>query len=276
MKNILFSAIILFSICGCHSSSDLFNVDASQGIIGGGPLTTDSNLYRYVLALKTIRNEEAIDENGNGSSGINLFKCSASALSAKVVISAAHCLTNKDITRAIVYVDSNKKVFKTYVKNIIIHPDYQNNGDKDSDLAILFLEESLPAEVGFVEVSPSDSQPFSEIIAAGFGLDQGLKSPLGKMGSLRSTTLRLLEAQSLASEKTFIVNQQEGTGICKGDSGGPALRVAEDKVFLIGVASKVQYPLSDSTIDPCAYQGLYINTQFFNDWILSNLTSDSF
>ena len=126
------------------------------------------------------------------------------------------------------------------IYRILIHPNY-NSATSVSDIALLHLSTPLELNNGNIRAVPLASQPLaagSSIYISGWGhIRNG--GPLG-------TQLKYVSAQSITSKRCrqllgrttkslLCLRSNQGTGVCVGDSGGPAYNRNANR--LVGVIS---------------------------------------
>ena len=158
--------------------------------------------------------------------------------------------------------------------------DGETEGDADAyDIALIRFAGGRPAgtEVALLPDGPP-SDIIVPFIAAGYGRANGFlnKKPTAE-NPTGSGTLRLASLKALFlfdHDREFVVDQTEGTGICLGDSGGPALVKRPDgKYIVIGVVSRV---IAAGTTDEdakapefnmCEHSSIYTSVSGFSDWV---------
>lgn len=92
----------------------------------------------------------------------------------------------------------------------------------------------------------------------GFGANQG--DPARGSGTKRSTSLEMV-----GLTPTMFVTQHEESGVCFGDSGGPALLERDGQWFVVGINSAVRGQPA------CLFQSLQVRVDAFRPWIRSIL-----
>ncbi|MNL71210.1 Trypsin [compost metagenome] len=97
------------------------------------------------------------------------------------------------------------------------------------------------------------------------------------MGVPYKTNLNVTNYQLTAP---FIeVDQSQGKGLCKGDSGGPGIISRDGKNYVVGIVKggqpTKQEPLPRQDQDRCNGRGYFLNLQFgdYLSWIDSELDS---
>jgi hypothetical protein len=131
--------------------------------------------------------------------------------------------------------------------------------------------------------------PFADMVALGYGALNGtLAFEETVDGRLRKT--RLQANLDDVTVKTYVVNQEQ-TGMCPGDSGGPFILEMDGYLFLAGVMSRVYPKLDDRLraelkamngdvdrlrerhphLDWCAYRGAFVNMQYYAYWLKDKL-----
>lgn len=275
---------IMFVILGVsvrgNNEQPLFN-DAHGRIVGG---RSASYKYRRGVALIFLyRNQVAFKH------------CTASILSDRFLLTAAHCLTGFMHERLGVLPTAFHvgKAFTVtipenahYIKKAYIHKFYKTKtvtGDRRFDIALVELEAPLPhGTFTRVRIVPPPKRA-SRVMALGYGA----------IGEHRRTSRVLQEAPVVArpfnwciaheqfSDKYEVVSQEHHfcatsvqyplgrTDTCYGDSGGPLLLIFanSDKLHQVGITS--------FSFSECAAPGStpwYIKAVYFKQAILKLVT----
>jgi secreted trypsin-like serine protease len=178
------------------------------------------------------------------------------------------------------------------------HPGYSTE-DKSNDVAMVKL--SLPAPIRYQTVTLSARDTFdlqtSQILAAGFGRSVGHEMEADSAPIvLRSAKLAILRGKDLETSKIrfgesklgsrartsvgkqalnllfnegpgkefLILNQGQGSGICSGDSGGPAFIETRDGLLQTGIAA---FMMDESSVQTCLFTSGFSSMKFHRSWI---------
>ncbi|KAL5011381.1 hypothetical protein ScPMuIL_009932 [Solemya velum] len=178
------------------------------------------------------------------------FFCGGTLLDSDVVITAGHCISNRDLSGIGVAVGNRERFVQQYnVSNVIMHPEYKDYM-QGSDIAIVCLGQnvSISPEVSPVPEVASLSDNFESDSYCCFITGWGLLSS----GSTRKTASTLQQAEiniitnARCNSKRFwdgrikssnICAFKKKTSACEGDSGGPLVCQTDNRHILVGVTS---------------------------------------
>lgn len=215
-------------------------------IINGKPVNLQHPLAASVAGI-FVR----VDQ---GDGPIWFSSCTASILSKKYILTAAHCVQGTDakdmaINFSINSVDNNKQqdpstrvdVEKKFVirkvKDYRIHPGYQGSGSHD--LAVISIEGAMPKTAKPVTLLPDslidlpnnkttlDGQKV-QVTLMGFGL-------ISESPATDTEVLRITSVPARFEDLFVVTDQTGGSGGCSGDSGGPAFLSYKGKTYQVGV-----------------------------------------
>lgn len=270
---VISAALSILTACAPSNSNFESNaeIETSQtsneyGIIGGQSANPSSIITKHVLMLASV-----------GKKG-ELSICSATMISNKHVLTAAHCADSKNSTMYAVYSNEALNRFRIMMNSpglssdprivridkVAIHPLWDgsigNKAKRDGDLAILSLSKPAPPDFKVTKIAQTYPSVGNHLLAAGFGNEYGyLKSGSGELRSVRIPI-------SGYEPGKIIVNHKSGTyGICNGDSGGPAFiqNLESGELVQIGISSYV----SGNKLNYCEDRGYFTYVLHYSDWI---------
>lgn len=229
----------------------------------------------------------------NGSARDKGFICGGSLVSRKIVVTAAHCILEKDsLTRrkaedATFYLGRYNLTLKferyslsSKVSELILHPDWSSKGFRyDADVAIAVLIQTINLFNNYIQPICLPTEPsYNDMIdrkgqVAGWGLTHfDNASTTWPM----FTTLKVVsESDCLGSDHRFYFPTSHrtfcagdvigGSGPCNGDSGGGFVLEKDSKWNLRGIISNALKD-SDGACDTTKF-AVFTDVSKFSDWI---------
>ena len=159
--------------------------------------------------------------------------CTGARIADKVVLTAYHCVENRVPKWAM----GNEVKIK--VTDHLASPlARETKIDVIHDVALLYLEKSLPAEVPVLPLA-SAGQQFEKYVRLGYGFRAG------DDGWIHDDALGILKIDEVVfwnknpGEKGKFKFAQPANRTCPGDSGGPTLGLNNGRWYVVGVTSRV-------------------------------------
>lgn len=154
--------------------------------------------------------------------------CTATAVHARALVTAAHCLDETEVDIGEVRVTFEREYAGTRrgdwfsAERWTVHPDFDRTALTD-DLAVIHFADDLPAPVMQVATqAPSEADVGENFRLVGYGRtgDNDESSP-----EKRAADLPLSD---FTENWLWLLDKRDGRGSCFGDSGGPVLRLYDD------------------------------------------------
>ncbi|XP_031330602.1 serine protease gd-like [Photinus pyralis] len=215
------------------------------------------------------------------------FRCAANLITNNHVITAAHCVRHLSNQQTLAYEDITlvlgKHNIKTWatkseirdVKEIYVHPDYQQPADADiaivvMDRPVVFTSKIRPVCL-WSETSVSITGRQGVVI--GWGRDEffneyvpepkEVKIPVVSQEDCLRSDERFLR---LTSNRTFCAGARDGSGVCTGDSGGGFIMRQNGGWALRGIVSAA---LTDSSTRSCDLNHfmVFADVAMYQRWI---------
>lgn len=279
------------SACQENPGQQFTPTKTDSHIIGGEQVDPESQFNSRVIYL-AIGVEKKTTQFGMtiGQKGL----CTASALSPRVLLTAAHCVRGmtKDQVYAILSTNPwnhdlniNEWVMAEKIK---IHEKYVGTEDNmGNDLALIRLSRDIePQRVSKLADATQAKDGAMTLIAVGYGQTSTLKAPrpednendlsrAGTQKTLLHSVVKTIDQYNPVAE-LFSIEQGDNKGICQGDSGGPGFIYDNTKqdFYVLGVTSFVSI-FSDekerrdplNRMNSCIGRGNYTNVLFYKNWI---------
>jgi len=194
--------------------------------------------------------------------------CTGTLIAPQVVISAAHCvgaaLSSLDFA---IGTDSANPTAVIPIKKVVGNPNYNHSSSNISaraDVAIYFLKEPATNFVASIVPIPFNDSTLSDLRGqkvqnVGYGVTST---------SNDSNTRRYWTAETVAAVSSFDFTthfDQNGSGTCSGDSGGPSLQMVNGELRVVGTVS-----WGDAQ---CQDEGHYALASYNHAWIQQQISS---
>ncbi|MFG1499511.1 S1 family peptidase [Halobacteriovorax sp. XZX-3] len=263
MRNIPLCIALLISLTSCSQRAMEVKAQANA-IIGGESLAIQAEELKYTVAI-TKENDLA-----------KSF-CTGSLISKNHIITAAHCLIGSSFKNMQVAFVSNstkfiniKEVHLAQDTLLRMHNLESVRGDfgHNFDIAILELEEEAPQNAEVIEIldpSESDKVLNRKIKLTGFGQDAN-----GVVGRAKKVEVRAMDIRRNLLERSILLYEDDN-GACRGDSGGPATVMIDDKTYLVGATQGYAKAAFDGVedLDCSSGKGMYTFLPDYKAWIES-------
>ena len=201
--------------------------------------------------------------------------CTAAAIAPDVILTAAHCIQGDAKKSYVAFANSlscesgfdvNKNTVD--IADYVVFEKYDikmGPSQAEGDLALVLLKSVIPFDYSIFKIAkPQLVSSNDNLYFYGYGLT-GTKS--GGSGFLRKTTITRSDYQIQEADKKIKVDQSHGTGICNGDSGGPALVEVNGELQILGVNSYVFGPENDY----CSKGSYLVLVDSYRDWIAEKM-----
>lgn len=251
----------LVALVGCGKQRGALESNHSQtGIIGGKAAAAGSLIANTTVGLYDTKIGAA---------------CTASILSDKFLLTAAHCVSSSNAVNLRVIFGLKMTSKGTVVRKVSgfkFHKRWLTAGSAETknlgDIAIVKFEGGLPKGYRAARLLKDASliKDGVSVGLAGYGHTNGVAKT--GSGTLRYVVVKIENAAFSATE--VMLDQTKGKGACQGDSGGPAYIIDRDgKLSLFGVTSRGE----DDLFDTCGVKAVYTNVVAHKNWMKAAITA---
>lgn len=245
---------VILSLISCAERSRVSAVRwvvENPGIVGGAVVTADEAIAKSTVALIMSKNNKVL--------GI----CTGSLIHPQLVLTAAHCFDERPERVVAAFSMELEGLSLERTRNVVqraVHGDWGKNlKNGPADIAVVKLDSPAPEGTVPVTFLPASVElnGGDEIVIAGYGYVDGHRQ-VGR-GVLRQAKTKILGQRS----ETEIVSGDTPTGLCFGDSGGPAFVERDGGLYQWGIAVGVNSANCD---DLSAYTDIFS----YLDWLQSS------
>ena len=223
--------------------------------------------------------------------------CTASALSPNVLLTAAHCVKGLELNEINAILSDNPRSpnltdkEKIKIKKVVIHEEYRDEtkqqGVLHNDIALLQLAENIDTDRVSQIATMEQTAKILNLVSIGYGKRHAIRqtdpvTPNNKKIEDQLFYIMKTVEDYKIFEKTFSINQNDLTGVCSGDSGGPGFIYDAElrNFFIVGVTSYISVSRAEKDqLDPndiydkCMGRGYYSNMLHYGEWIERQLNS---
>ncbi len=276
------ASLLLFSACSNQTAAPIHAPGSSSGpaILGGEKVSAQDDVASVTALLVDVK-QGAI--------------CTASILSDRWLLTAAHCVEGKAASDLVVgftldmdqLLQEGTTAERRLVSRAVAHPQFQEtnktflamtekakaegkelsraevDGVKDwGDIALVELKEAIPTSYQPARLLPENAvlEKNQSVTLAGYG--RVGSEPTAASGVLYRVNVQIQEP--LWGSTEVLMNQTDGRGACHGDSGGPAYAVDQNgRLLLFGITSR---GVGDGDVE-CITSAAYTNLNHYRSWI---------
>ncbi len=220
--------------CAAEADEDL----SDDGIEESGSAILNGSADGTHAAVASILFDKLAVATGKTSTSI----CTGTLISADVVLTAAHCVVSTPAEKI-----SNWRVafgpkalsgMRVPVAKVTSHPGYVPGTFDSPDVAVILLAQPVTSiDPIAVALAPLPNLVGKKVIEVGFGVTSVNPDGTGTGAGERRSTVTVVAAQEPTLLRVGDTNGAQGSGSCRGDSGGPTLARTTAGEIVVGVHS---------------------------------------
>ena len=274
-SKIIYSIAISLFIFSCsYSSNSEKKVQSFEYCVPESALTQNAIVNGTTVSESDSDSQEVVMLMTKSDGG-GISICTASAISSDVLVTAAHCVPDA-ATDIVVSLHSSVSCESGFdsrshiaqVADVVKHPNYSPTAKTylkaSNDIALVFMKNKLPIKYKIHDIATPSEIENKGLMFLGYGTTGYTKD--GTM-ILRKTQLPAQSVKVDLENKIVEVDQSQGTGICTGDSGGPALINTATGRKVVSVNSLVLFDLTTADADKCGRGAALTMVYPHLDWL---------
>lgn len=233
--------------------------------VGFGNLIAE--LERIVGGVPTLEGEfpECCLIGTRNSNGTIDWFCTGILVHPKVVITAAHCISNATSYVIALNASDQNKLGSAEIINVrkfLVHPQYQNTKPLNDIAALILQEKAQTPPIKLATTSEINTSPKVTLVGfgnddiqstKGFGIKRKVTVDIVSIRKKKDDDLNAVESKFGYESDLEFVAGGNGFDTCNGDSGGPVYTITATTRKVAGLTSRA----TNDSINPCGDGGVY-------------------
>jgi secreted trypsin-like serine protease len=272
--------LLSVSIFGCAPKSDSnINNRVTPKMFPFGSCIPESDLLASNIIRGDVVKAGDADTKAVAALIVENSVCTAVAIEKDVLLTAAHCVGSTEVLKSLVIYHHSMSCESGYspaqhaikTKKIVRHQGYdfkKEIEDRRDDVALVFLDGNVPDGAFVYKIAdPAKVSATNQLYLYGYGKTSGQG---GGSGILRRAIVERKNFSINIDQNLVVINQQTGSGICRGDSGGPSLALIDKEPQILGINSFV---MGENGGNVCSASGFQTLAHSYLGWISSEISA---